>query len=264
MILRALFFGRVRMEGRVPARSFAPHAARALRPRGRSALHWLACVATLICGWLSVVAAELPAYFNEALAQFTSDAPRGWAYTLTTTRGSETSVERFDPSRPKGGAWMLLQRDGRAPTAEEIERYLRYKASSTPPTARATFEKGDLDHGTFMLLREDASTADFRGRFREDLKEPLLAHLVLELKLTKQPATVQAFTLRLAGPFSPAMGVKMTALEVAMEFSPPAEGRPALPRESRSRFRGRLFFFKSIEEDLRITYSDFVRVVPQR
>lgn len=209
-------------------------------------------------------AAELPAFFNDALAQFTSDAPRGWAYTLTTTRGDETSVERYDPSRPKGGEWTLLQRNGRAPTANEIERYLRYKASSTPPTARATFEKGDLDRGTFTVLREDAATAEFRGRFREDLKEPLLAHLVLDLKLAKQPPAVQAFTMRLAGPFSPALGVKMTELEVSMEFAPPTDDRPSLPRESRSRFRGRLFFFKSIEEDLRIVYSDFVRVVPLR
>jgi hypothetical protein len=234
------------------------------RSRARAALARLACIVALIGGGLPALAAELPAYFNEALAQFTSDAPRGWAYTLTTTRGSETSVERFDPSRPKGGEWTLLQRDGRAATAEEIERYLRYKASSTPPTARATFEKGDLDRGTFTLVREDAAVAEFRGKFREDLKEPLLAHLVLDLKFTKQPAAVQAFTLRLAGPFAPALGVKMTELEVSMEFSPPTDGRPSLPRESRSRFRGRLFFFKSIEEDLRIRYSDFVRVVPQR
>jgi hypothetical protein len=210
------------------------------------------------------IAAEAPALLNEALARFTSDAPRGWAYTLTTTRGGETSVERYDPSRPKGGEWTLLQRDGRAATADEIERYLRYKASSTPPTARATFEKGDLDRGTFTLVREDATTAEFRGRFREDLKEPLLSHLFLDLKIEKQPVAVQSFTLRLAGPFSPALGVKMTELEVSMEFSPPTEDRPSLPRASRSRFRGRLFFFKSIEEDLRIAYSDFTRVVPQR
>ncbi|WP_415907725.1 hypothetical protein [Oleiharenicola sp. Vm1] len=209
-------------------------------------------------------AAELPAYFGEALARFTSDAPRGWAYTLTTTRGGETSVERYDPSRPHGGEWTLLQRDGRAPTADELERYLRYKASSTPPTARATFEKGDLDRGTFQLLREDATTAEFRGRFRADLKEPLLAHVVLDLKFAKQPAAVETFTLRLAEPFSPTLGVKMTELEVAMEFSPPTADRPSLPRASRSRFRGRLFFFKTIEEDLRIVYSDFTRVVPQR
>lgn len=209
-------------------------------------------------------ASELPAYFGEALARFSSDAPRGWAYTLTTTRGEETSVERYDPSRPKGGEWTLLQRNGRAPTADEVERYLRYKASTTPPTARATFEKGDLDRSTFTLLREDANTAEYRGRFREDLKEPLLSHLALDLKFAKQPAAVQSFTLRLADPFSPVLGVKMTELEVAMDFSPPADDRPSLPRASRSRFRGRLLFFKSIEEDLRITYSDFARVVPTR
>lgn len=209
-------------------------------------------------------AAELPAYVEQALTRFTSDAPRGWAYTLTTTREGETSVERYDPSHPKGGDWTLLQRDGRAPTADEIERYLRYKASSTPPTARATFEKGDLDRSSFVLLHEDADAAEFRGRFREDLKEPLLAHLLLDLKVSKHSPAVQSFTLRLAGPFSPTLGVKMTELEVTMEFSPPTEGRPSLPRASRSRFRGRLFFVKSIEEDVQIAYSDFAPVVPHR
>lgn len=212
----------------------------------------------------AAAAAELPAYFNEALARFTSDAPRGWAYTLTTTRDGDTSVERYDPSRPKGGEWTLRRRNGRDATAEEIERYLRYKASSTPPTARATFEKGDLDRDTFELVREDATTAVFRGRFREDLKEPLLAHLVLDLQIAKADPAVQSFTMRLIAPFTPALGVKMNELEVAMEFSPPTADQPSLPLASRSRFRGRLFFLKAIEEDLRITYSDFTRVVPHR
>jgi hypothetical protein len=220
----------------------------------------LVCLVAPLCA----AAAELPPYFAEALARFSSDAPRGWAYTLTTTREGETSVERYDPSRPKGGEWMLLLRDGRAPTAEEIERYLRYKASSTPPTARATFEKGDLDRGTFELVREDENTAVYRGRFRQDLSEPLLAHLALELKFTKHEPAVESFALRLLGPFSPALGVKMHELEVTMDFSPPTADRPALPRESRSRFRGRLFFVKSIEEDLRIRYTNFERVTPQR
>lgn len=252
------------LTGRASARPLVAAAARAPRTRRRPAFRLLGCVAAFFCVQSSTSAAELPAFFGDALAQFTSDAPRGWAYTLTTTRGDETSVERYDPSRPKGGQWTLLQRNGRAATADEIERYLRYKASSTPPTARATFEKGDLDRGTFKLLRDDATTAEYRGRFREDLKEPLLAHLVLDLKFAKHPAAVQSFTLRLNAPFTPALGVKMTELEVSMDFSPPTAERPSLPRESRSRFRGRLFFFKSIEEDLRIAYSDYARVVPVR
>lgn len=208
--------------------------------------------------------AEIPSYFKEALSRFASDAPRGWAYTLTTTREGESSSERFDPSKPKGGEWTLLARDGRPPTAEETERYLRYKVSTTSPTARATFEKGDLDLGSFELLREDAQIAVFRGRFRDDLKEPLLSHLVIDLTILKSSPFVQAFTLRLAGPFSPALGVKMTDLEVAMEFSPAESDRPALPRASRSQFHGRLFFLKSIEEDVRISYTDFSPVKPHR
>lgn len=224
----------------------------------------LTALSLLMCAPLLAWSTELPPYFAEALARFSSDAPRGWAYTLTTTREGETSVERYDPSRPHGGEWSLIQRDGRAPTAEEIERYLRFKASSTPPTARATFQKGDLDLATFELLREDAATAVYRGRFRQDLAEPLLSHLAIELEFTKDPPAVRSFVLRLISPFSPALGVKMTQLEVQMSLSAPTAERPSLPQSSSSRFRGRLFFFKTIAEDVQITYSDFAPVVPQR
>ena len=74
---------------------------------------------------LSVRAAEVPAYVREALSHFISDAPKGWAYTLTTTKGGDTSIERYDPGQPIGAQWTLLQRDGRSPTDEERARVHR-------------------------------------------------------------------------------------------------------------------------------------------
>jgi hypothetical protein len=206
----------------------------------------------------ALASAAVPAYLREAINRFHAEPPAGWAYTVTTTRGNETSSERFDPARPKGGEWTLLQRDGRAPTADELERYVRFKAGNTPATARGTFERGDLDLDGAQLVREDAERAQFQVRFRADADQPLLAHVYLELTVRKAPATVEQCVLRLFETFSPALGVRMHELAVTTTLTAPTDDRPALPREVVSRFRGRMFFLVPIEEDLRIVYSDFV------
>lgn len=209
---------------------------------------------------LPLNATEVPAFVREALSRFTSDAPKGWAYTLTTTKDGQTSVERYDPAQPVGSQWTLLQRDGRAPTPEESRRYTQYKTSTTQGSTRsATFEKGDIDFGTLKLIREDAERAEFESRFREG-DDKMLAHFVVTLTVAKQPAAIEKFALRLDSPFSPVIGVKMRELFVDMTFSPATALQPSLPLTSSSRFRGRLFFIKSIAEDLSITYSDYVRV----
>lgn len=208
-------------------------------------------------------AAELPAYFSAALARFSSDAPGGWAYTLTTTQGENVSVERFDPSRPKGGEWSLLARNGRAPNADEIQRYNRYKVGNAPPT-RATFSKGDIDLSSVELLRENSRQAVFQAFFRGDVSAPLLAHVFLEITVNKLDPAIERIVMRLQRPFAPALGVRMRELVVTMDFYPPESGRPALPRETFSRFRGRMFFLFPLAEDLRVTYADFSPVVPTR
>lgn len=204
-------------------------------------------------------AVDLPDYFQRAFAQLGTDAPRGWAYTLRTTRDGAVSVERFDPSRPKGGEWTLLERDGRAPDADDLERYLRYKAANTPQT-RATFEKGDVDLGSVVLAREDGDRAEFQAIFRGDVSAPLLAHLALVLVIDKQAAVVERTELRLRAPFSSGLGMRMQELVVTTHYDPPVGDRPSLPRTTVSKFRGRMFFFVSVEEDLRVEFSDFARV----
>lgn len=208
---------------------------------------------------LSASAADVPTYVREALSRFTSDAPKGWAYTLTTTKDGQTSVERYDPAQPVGAQWTLLQRDGRTPTPEESRRYTQYKTSTTQGSTRsATFEKGDIDFATMKLVREDTERAEFESRFREG-DDKMLAHFVVTLTVAKNPAAIERFVLRLDSPYSPVIGVRMKELLVEMTFSPATPDHPSLPLTSSSRFRGRLLLFKSIDEDLSITYSDYVR-----
>lgn len=215
---------------------------------------WLLCSGLLLA---RAPAAELPEYFHAALAGFATDAPRGWAYTLATTREGATTVEHFDPSRESGGQWTLLRLGDRAPEAAETARYLHYKAGTTPPTIRATFSRGDLDLGSLHLVREDDHAAEYLGRFRPELADPLLTRLAVRLTIAKHPAHVSGYTLRLVAPYAPALGVRMGELTITMTFAPPAADRPSLPATARSRFRGRILFFKSIAEDLDIVYADF-------
>lgn len=219
----------------------------------------LALLVWLALAPLTAVAA-IPDYLREAVSRYHPEAPKGWAYTLTTTRSNETSSERFDPAKPKGGEWTLLALNGREPTVQERESYIRYKKSNAPATARATFERGDLALESAELVREDAERAVFRVRFRDDAGQPLLAHVLLELTVRKSPAAIEQSVLRLFERFSPALGIRMNELEVTTIHRPPAEGLPSLPQEVTSRFRGRMFFLVGIEEDLRVVYSDFARV----
>lgn len=220
----------------------------------------------VLFGWVAFrpAFAATPGYLDEALARFSADVPRGWAYTLTTTRGSATSVERFDPSRPKGGEWTLLRSQDREPTADELQRYHRYKASNPPPTSRANFAKGDLDVSTLTLAREVEAQAEYLCRFRSDSGEPLLGHVVLVLTVNKAARTIERTVLKLVSPFSPALGVRMAELELTTDYRVLPGTEVVAPHSLHSRFRGRMFFLVPIEEELRIEYSDFTRVTPAR
>ncbi len=209
---------------------------------------------------LAARASEPPAYVREALSHFTSDAPGGWAYTMTTTKDGQTSVERYDPSQPVGAQWTLLKNNGRTPTHEEIRRYTQYKTGTTQGSTRAaTFEKNDIDFTSMRLVHEDAARAEFESRFREG-DDKMLAHFIVNLTFSKNPAVLEKFTLHLDKPFSPVIGMRMKELFVDMTFSPATATRPSLPLNSASIFHGRFMLFKSIDEDIRITYSDYVLV----
>jgi hypothetical protein len=199
-----------------------------------------------------------PARLHAALAQLGTDAPRGWAYTVTIQRADGTSRERFDPARPPGAQWTLLERDGRPATAEERERHLRYRATSAPGLAVPTFQRGDLDLSSLERLAPGPAEETWRARFRPDAGSPVLAHCVVDLVVpTDGPPRIARTVLRSATPFSPALGVRLDSLEFGVDYLAPGDGRPALPAATRSRVRGRVFFLLRIDEDVAATFADY-------
>jgi hypothetical protein len=204
--------------------------------------------------------AAMPDYVRAALANFSTEVPAGWAYTLTTVRNAEArTTARFDPARPPAEQWTLLDLNGRAPSAREAAQFARARAGSGPATTQqGTFRKNDIDPASVTLVTEDAERGEFRCTFREEATgaDKMLGHLTLRLTVNKRLPYVEKFVLELNEPYNPVLGVKMRQLVVQMSFAAPAGDRPSLPQFNRSQFVGRIFFV-GVEEDLVLTYSDF-------
>ncbi len=210
---------------------------------------------------LSGVAA-MPDYLRAALGKFSTGVPAGWAYTLTTVRNEDARITaRFNPAKPPAEQWTLLQLNDRLPTAKEIAQYGRARASGNSPAPQGTFQKADIDPASVALLSEDAERAEFRCTFRAEAAgaDKMLGHLTLRLTVSKQQPHVEKFVLELKEPYSPVLGVKMRELLVQMNFTAPGPDHPSLPVGNTSHFLGRIFFI-SMEENLLLAYSDFVRV----
>ncbi|MFI5335810.1 MAG: hypothetical protein ACHQ5A_03450 [Opitutales bacterium] len=207
-------------------------------------------------------AAELPGPAREALAGFATDAPPGWAYTLTTRRGGESSIERYDPARPPGQQWQLLKHNGADPSPGEIDRYDRYRVTLNATAPRATFRRGDIDSAFARFLGTTDGLDEYACLFRADVDDPLLNHLELRFWVARQTASIPRYQLHLKEPFSPIIGMKIEQLDVEVILSPPAADRPALPRNSHSVFHGRFLLVKSVDEETSVSYSDYERRTP--
>ena len=202
--------------------------------------------------------AAVPDYVRTALAHFNPNVPAGWAYTLETTRNDRQMTERFDPARPPGGQWTLRTFQGRSPTPEETEKYLRSRPTAGAGGTQANFQKDDIEPGSMKLVHEDETRAEYEAGFREQSAGPdkMLEHLRLRLTICKQPAYVERYVLELIEPYWPVLGVKMHELHIEGEFTAPRDQQPSLPSRVESHFTGRILLFSN-EEKLRLIYSEF-------
>ena len=228
------------------------------RPAGRSVILLAAALGSLASP--VVAKAEIPPYLREALAKFSPEIPREWAYTVMTERAGQRTTERFDASKPPEEQWRLLLLNGLPPTSEEVAKYYKYKAAQVPGATQATFKRADIEPGSIAQVRETADWAEFTCTFRDEsaAADKMLAHLRLRLLVARREPHVGKYVLELREPYSPVLGVKMRELLVEMTFGPPESGHPSLPVRGTSHFIGRIFLVP-VEENLRYAYSDFVR-----
>ena len=76
----------------------------------------------------------------------------------------------------------------------------------------------------------------------------------------KPAHTIQSIELASTGEFSPTLGVKIREMQTRMTYRPPEGDTPMLPQNVTTRVRGTAFWFKSLDADMTVTFSEFAPV----
>jgi hypothetical protein len=214
----------------------------------------------LLCGLRTLGFAAVPGELAPALETFRSDPPRGWSFTQTTKADGKSTVERYDAAKPDFDRWSLVEKNGRTPTGEELKDYAEARSRrSRTGTAPNLTEQFVLD--AIETVGETAERTTFRCPLRQgESRDRTAPHLRATLVLHKPTRTIESVELANVEPFSPTLGVKIATMRTLMTYSHPTAELPSLPRTVATLVRGTAFVFKSLDAEMTVTYSDYVRV----
>jgi hypothetical protein len=203
--------------------------------------------------------ATVPPALTTALETFRSDPPKGWSYTQTTAATGESMVERHDANRIEFERWSLVRKNDRNPTAEELKDYgeARSRRSRTG-TAPKLVDQLRLE--TVETVADAAERTTYRCRLRPgEARDKTAEFLRATLVLNKTTGTIESVELSSVEAFSPTLGVKIQELHTLMTYSLPAGETPSLPQRVLTRVRGTAFWFKSLDAEMTVTYSDYAK-----
>lgn len=206
---------------------------------------------------VSAQAAELPAELTAALQDFRADGPKGWGFTQTTAAGAESLVEHFDPSEPDFNRWSLVRKDGREPTAAESQTYREGKSRRSSAT-NAPRLQDQFDLASAKLEHTDGERAVWSFPLSAGGGDDRTAGFMhVTVTFHRPTRTIERVEIASTAPFSPMLGVKIAETNTRMDYSLPDSDHPSLLQRVILRVRGRAFWFKSLDQDMTVVYSDY-------
>ncbi len=111
------------------------------------------------------------------------------------------------------------------------------------------------------VANEDEERITYRCRLkRAESGDRTADHLRATLLLHRSTGTIEAIELGNREPFSPALAVRIQEMNTRMTYSLPTADSPSLPQTVTTRVRGTAFWFKSLDADLSVIFSDYVLV----
>lgn len=217
----------------------------------------LVCLALVTLG-CRLFAGPTPPELEAALKDFHAEGTKGWAFTQTTVSGERSRIERFNPLGKNFLQWTLLKQDGHAPTEDELKNYNEHKtrrsSSETPPNV-----KDQIAPGTCETVEETPERGVYRFQLKPGDKDDSSAEFMrVTFTLHRPTATIEKVELASTGPFSPVFMVKIEDARTVMTYSLPDVDRPTLLKDVTVRVRGRAMWFRSLDQDMTIAYSDYV------
>jgi hypothetical protein len=209
------------------------------------------------------LAASVPAELQTAIAAFRTEPPKGWAFTQTTVAEGKSTVERYEAARPEFDRWKLLSVDGRKPNPDELARYgdtrARRSRGGTAPHLGT-----QLDPASARIVGDDGQRLTLQLKLKPgELSDRTAEHLQATLVWHKATRAIERLELGNTAEFSPAFGVTIRQVRTAIGYSLPEGDTPALPREVSTRQRGTAFWFKTLDAEMSVTFTDYVRVRPK-
>ncbi len=205
-----------------------------------------------------LAAGPTPPELEAALKDFRAEGSKGWSFTQTTASGDHSRVERFDPLGRNFLQWTLLQQDGHGPTADEIQNYNEHKtrrsSSETAPNV-----KDQIAPGTCEVLDETPERGVYRFHLKPGDKSDNSAQFMrVTFTLHRPSSTIEKVELASTGAFSPVFMIQIKEARTVMTYLLPNGERPTLLKEVSVRVRGRAMWVRSLDQDMTVTYSDYV------
>ncbi len=198
-----------------------------------------------------------PAELSTALDGFRAEGPKGWAFTQTTTGGGKDRVERYNPRLPGPDRWTLLAEKGAPATEEQKQRYRQ----SRPTFDASANLAGQLDRAQVEVVARSPERTTYQFRLvPQGEKDRTAVHMRARFTLEHASHTFSRVELFNAEPFKAASSLTIQEARTTLEYSPPTDGRPALPREVSMHVSGRRFWFRDFTETVVSRYSEHENV----
>jgi hypothetical protein len=114
---------------------------------------------------------------------------------------------------------------------------------------------------TLETVGETPERATYRCRLRRgENRDRTAEHLRATLVLHRASGALESITLASTEPFRPGFGVSIAEMKTEMIYAlPGATEAPSLPQRVVSRVRGTAFWFKSLDAEMSVVFSDYER-----
>ncbi|MEO7598080.1 MAG: hypothetical protein ABIV50_04045 [Opitutus sp.] len=194
-----------------------------------------------------------------ALKTFRTEGPKGWSFIQTTSGDGHSRVERYDGFQPEFNRWTLLKENDQPPTEAELNDY-KEKLSRRSRGGTAPQLTDQVDLSTLEVTGQSSDHVTCQARLKPGEKgDRTAAFLRATLVIHTPTHTIESFELSADQPFSPTWGVNITAMRTTLRYSLPDGARPSLLQQSSTQLRGRAFYFKSLDADMSVTFTDYER-----